>query len=173
MKKRAEMTIVKCLSHSRREKAEHPPRRSILHSLVLGVAALTLVACSRDAELEPFSSDGCSLFPDSSLISESDWCRCCFDHDIAYWQGGTSAEREAADQVLRDCVAASTGNTVLARAMYDGVRIGGSPYFYNWYRWGYGWAYGRNYQPLTTLERSRANTLLDEYYSANGPQVCD
>lgn len=140
-------------------------------SLCLGLV-LAVSACSDDAGLRAFSSDGCSLFPDSSLISESDWCDCCFQHDVAYWKGGTRTERESADRLLRDCVQDKTGNSVLARSMYEGVRLGGSPYFYNWYRWGYGWAYGRNYQALTLAEQDEAQVLLDAYFAGNGPQVC-
>ena len=111
-------------------------RRALLTFVMAG-----LCSCSTDATLKPFTSDGCSLFPDSSLISENDWCSCCFEHDIAYWKGGTDEERKIADEILRDCVAGKTGNATLANAMHDGVRLGGSPYFYNWYRWGYGWDY--------------------------------
>ena len=99
---------------------------------------LLAAACGSDSELRPFSSDGCSLFPDASLISGDDWCDCCFRHDIAYWRGGTAGEREAADIALRQCVLDRTGNETLATTMYEGVRFGGSPYFLNWYRWGYG-----------------------------------
>lgn len=140
-------------------------------------AAVFLLAgigsCSSEPGLKPFSSDGCSLFPDSSLISENDWCSCCFQHDIAYWQGGTEEQRLAADEALRACVLDKSGNATLAGAMYDGVRLGGSPYFYNWYRWGYGWDYSRKYQSLTPAETERATQLLDAYFAAGGERVCD
>ena len=131
-----------------------------------------LSACSAESELRPFSSDGCSLFPDSSIITGDDWCSCCFEHDIAYWKGGTEAEREAADRALQACVIEKTGDELLARAMYEGVQAGGSPYFYNWYRWGYGWGYERKYQALTPDESGRADTLLEEYFAGNPEAVC-
>jgi hypothetical protein len=131
-----------------------------------------LASCSSDADLRPFSSDGCSLFPDSSLIDAGDWCACCFDHDIAYWRGGTSAEREAADLTLRECVMEKSGSERLATAMYQGVRLGGSPYFYNWYRWGYGWSFDRKYEPVTDAENLRADALLEQYRSADIGAVC-
>lgn len=131
-----------------------------------------LTACSSPSSLSPFHSDGCSLFPDASLISWHDWCECCFAHDIAYWQGGTVAERKAADQRLHDCVKDKTENSALARMMYEGVRFGGSPYFYNWYRWGYGWGYDRKYQALTGTEQQQAEKLLQAYLAA-GEQVCE
>lgn len=134
--------------------------------------ALILSGCRSDAGLKPFTSDGCSLFPDRSPISGSDWCECCFVHDIAYWKGGTKAERETADAALRDCVIEKTGNEELAWSMYEGVRMGGSPYFYNWYRWGYGWPYQRKYQALTDTEQKRADDLLAAYFESDRPQVC-
>ena len=77
---------------------------------------LALAGCRSDPGLKPFTSDGCSLFPDRALISGDDWCDCCFEHDIAYWRGGTRAEREAADAALRDCVAEKTGDRAFAAA---------------------------------------------------------
>jgi hypothetical protein len=45
------------------------------------------------------------------------------------------------------------------------VRFGGSPYFYNWYRWGYGWSYLRNdrgkYQALTEDELQQVKRLTE------------
>ncbi|WP_269522834.1 hypothetical protein [Coraliomargarita parva] len=122
------------------------------------------------AEISDFSSDGCSLFPDRSLINKDDWCQCCFEHDIAYWKGGTEAERLAADAALRDCVLQSTGNHELAETMYLGVRLGGSPYFKNWYRWGYGWNYERKYRALSEKEETQAAFKLAKFY-ANNPKL--
>lgn len=138
----------------------------------LAVLSAVAVACTSDASLKPFRSDGCSLFPDSSAIGKVDWCSCCFDHDLIYWRGGTREEREEADARLQECVLAQTGNAALATLMYEGVRAGGSPYFYNWYRWGYGWSYDRKYQALTRQEQELAKTLMGDYFaSAKGP-VC-
>lgn len=130
------------------------------------------MACSSDSALSPFSSDGCSLFPDASLINADDWCKCCFEHDLAYWRGGTYKERESADVRLKECVLANTNNKALATLMYEGVRFGGSPYFYNWYRWGYGWDYDRKYQGLTPQERQRADRLAEEYVASIDGNVC-
>ena len=135
-------------------------------------SSLLLFACSSGGELRPFTSDGCSLFPDASLISSDDWCSCCFQHDLAYWRGGTAEERQAADQQLQNCVQEKTGNHALATMMYEGVRFGGSPYFYNWYRWGYGWSYDRKYQTLTAEEKEQADRLQAEYFAGNPEPVC-
>lgn len=136
------------------------------------IITLLATACNTESELRAFSSDGCSLFPDSSLISESDWCSCCFEHDLAYWRGGTAAERERADSVLRDCVAGKTGNEALGSMMYEGVRLGGSPYFYSWYRWGYGWGYERKYQALSPAEVETADNLVKKYFATNEVAAC-
>ena len=130
------------------------------------------MGCSSSESLSPFSSDGCSLFPDASLITQADWCECCLQHDIAYWQGGTQQQREAADLELQQCVLAKTQDSALANLMYEGVRLGGSPYFYNWYRWGYGWSYERKYQALTEHEYKQVEQLLQEY-SVSGNLVCE
>ena len=118
------------------------------------------IGCRKDSTLSDFKSDGCSLFPDSSLITNEDWCICCYEHDLAYWKGGTLAERLAADKALKACVLNKTGNKELAEIMFQGVRFGGSPYFYNWYRWGYGWGYNRMYEPLTDQEKSQVAEKL-------------
>ena len=86
-------------------------------------------------ELQPFSSDACSLFPNGSLTRRNLWCECCFNHDVAYWKGGTSDERVAADKALRQCVLDKTNDLMLADLMYSGVRSGGSAFFPTWYRW--------------------------------------
>ena len=127
--------------------------------------ALLVSGCGKGTDtLSDFTSDGCSLFPDRSMIENVDWCECCLEHDIAYWQGGTEAQRLKADKKLRDCVLDKTGNQALAEAMYQGVRFGGSPYFYNWYRWGYGWSYERKYQKLTLEEQRMVSNKLFEYF---------
>lgn len=140
--------------------------------LPAAICLLLLAGCRSDAELKPFASDGCSLFPDRSLISEEDWCSCCFVHDIAYWRGGTKAEREAADVALRDCVTEKTGNRAFGQLMYEGVRVGGSPYFLTWYRWGYGWPFERKYQALTVEEQRTAERKLADYRAQNPDPVC-
>ena len=146
-----------------------------MHRTLLPVAvfaAVALVSCTNPPVLAPFASDGCSLFPDRSGISADDWCSCCFEHDIAYWKGGTENERRRADQALHACVEASTGSDVLAATMFAGVRTGGSPHYLTWYRWGYGWSYGRGYQPLSEDEERQADSLLAEYLDSGNPRVC-
>ena len=67
---------------------------------------------------------------------------------------------------------AKTGDAAFAQLMYEGVRAGGSPYFYNWYRWGYGWNYGRLYQELTPEERALAEGKLQAFFDGNPELPC-
>lgn len=140
-----------------------------IHPFAILLFFLLASGCVKNPRtLSDFTSDGCSLFPDRSLIDNSNWCECCLEHDIAYWQGGTREQRLEADRKLRDCVLGKTGNKALASAMYRGVRFGGSPYFYNWYRWGYGWSYDRKYQALTLDEQRMVTDRLFKYFEQKG-----
>ena len=104
------------------------------------------------------------MFPDSSAYGDaSDWRHCCVVHDIAYWRGGSAGERKKADAALRQCVIDATDNEVLGDAMYRAVRGAGGPYLFTWFRWGYGWEFGRGYAPLSEEERDAADALLAEY----------
>jgi hypothetical protein len=123
-------------------------------------------------ELKDFTSDGCSLFPDGTMKDRAKWCDCCFEHDISYWQGGAADERRTADERLRACVQERTGDKVLAETMYLGVRAGGSPAFPTWYRWAYGWPYGRGYRRLTEEERGHVRSRLDSYWVKHPKGYC-
>lgn len=103
-------------------------------------------------ELLPFSSDGCSDFPDGS------WRNCCVDHDTKYWIGGTEDERIKADQDLKACVSKVAGS-VLGEIMYLGVRMGGGPRNSS-FRWGYGWKLNRGYKSVSEDVRAKAEKIL-------------
>jgi len=141
-------------------------------SLLLPALLLTGSAAFAAAEIRPFSSDGCSLFPDGTLSDRTKWCDCCFTHDLAYWQGGSAEERLAADEALRDCVLARTADAVLARAMFLGVRAGGHPAFPAWYRWGYGWDYGRGYRQLSDGDKVQVDRQLQAYAEQHPQGYC-
>jgi len=120
------------------------------------------------AELSPFRSDGCRLFPEGTLQERQKWCGCCEKHDIDYWQGGTEGQRLVADQALRGCVLESTGNEMLADTMFLGVRGGGHPAFPVWHRWDYAWSYGRGYQSL--IEKKKQVSADLARYAQQNPQ---
>lgn len=96
---------------------------------------------AEDLPPHPFTSDGCSLWPDCS------WVGCCIDHDIAYWCGGSANDRQRADRSLRQCVA-EHGPTGMGTAMYIAVRAFGIPWQPFPFRWGYGWDGIRGYEQL-------------------------
>ncbi len=144
-------------------------KKLILHVLV---AAILISGCASASPPRDFTSDGCSLFLNGSISDRTLWCDCCFAHDIAYWRGGTEEERKQADLELRQCVLARTKSRVLANLMYNGVRAGGHPAFPTWYRWGYGWEYGRGYEPLTNKELQQIQKKLEAYYARYPAGYC-
>ena len=129
-------------------------------SCLIALYSLSFVAMG--TELNPFTTDGCSAFPDGRLDQQSLWIECCIRHDLAYWKGGTYSERLEADQALEKCVA-QVGEPEIAQLMLAGVRVGGSPYFPTTYRWGYGWPYPRGYKALSKDESLEAQQMLDYF----------
>jgi len=129
------------------------------------------------SKLSAFESDGCSLSPDGNFLSTSKqqqnlWCGCCFRHDISYWQGGTSEERLEADKTFKQCIKESTGSEELSLLMYNAVRAGGSSMYPTWYRWGYGWPYGRGDKALTEMEKEAVSIRMLEFYQKDLPYIC-
>ena len=110
-------------------------------------------------EIKPFTSDGCSAFPDGNFENKELWLNCCIAHDFAYWQGGTYSERRKADEELNQCVS-KLGEGTTGTLMYFGVRVGGSPYWPTSFRWGYGWPYPRGYKALTVEEKQQIKQIL-------------
>lgn len=117
-----------------------------------------IAACSGSTELKPFTTDGCSSFPDGTLQYRDLWLECCTQHDVAYWKGGTREERRQADNNLRMCVS-SAGEPAIAQLMLAGVTVGGSPYWPTRFRWGYGWPYPRGYKALSADEKAAVAEL--------------
>lgn len=127
--------------------------------LTLGL--LCLAASASADQLKPFTTDGCSVFPNGTPRQQSLWLDCCIAHDLAYWMGGTRDDRREADLSLRQCVA-DIGEAEIGEIMLAGVRVGGSPYWPTGYRWGYGWGYLRGYDALSDEERQLVHQRLDE-----------
>lgn len=124
---------------------------------LFGVILLLSVEAS-GALLRPFSSDGCSAFPNGTLEQKQLWLHCCAAHDRRYWRGGTYAERLQADKALRECVE-RVGEAAIADLMMAGVRVGGSPFWPTRFRWGYGWDYPRVYKALTDEEERQIQLM--------------
>ena len=125
-----------------------------LSFLSVFVVAVVWSSAARADQLDPFTSDGCSSFPDGTMAQKELWLECCTVHDYAYWKGGTSQQRKAADQALSECVA-SVGEEAIALLMLAGVRVGGTPLLPTKFRWGYGWSYPRLYGELTAEEQEQ------------------
>lgn len=116
----------------------------------------------------PFYSDGCSKWPEGTKDKPYAWLGCCFEHDKAYWMGGTKSERKMADTKLKQCVSKNFSNW-MGVVMYLGVRVGGRPGFDTDYRWGYGWKENRGYAPLTEYERE----ILESYLPTAEEDIWD
>lgn len=130
-----------------------------LHYYLAIFSLLFLVVTSSSAEsLKPFTSDGCSAFPDGTLKQKTLWLACCTEHDFAYWKGGNYNDRVVADQTLQECVA-QVGEPEIAILMLAGVRVGGTPLLPTKFRWGYGWPYPRFYGSLTKEEQQKVETV--------------
>lgn len=114
--------------------------------------------------LKPFTTDGCSLWIDGTPEQPHLWRHCCVAHDLAYWQGGSKADRQQADADILTCVKQAQGPG-MAQYMYANVRWGGSPYWMSSYRWGYGWDYldgiwPRGYKVPTAEEQAQIAAQL-------------
>ena len=125
---------------------------------ILLLSLLAAPVFARADSLQPFTSDGCSRFPNGTPWQNELWLECCTAHDLAYWKGGSYQERLDADRKLEACVA-RVGEPEVALLMLAGVRVGGSPFFPTPFRWGYGWPYPRHYGPLTNEELKQIEEL--------------
>ncbi|MDG1662850.1 MAG: hypothetical protein P8H97_05720 [Pseudomonadales bacterium] len=144
----------------------------MLKKIILAVGKLLLIACillgcQSDIQLMSFANLGCSSALNPSELASDEWCGCCVEHDIAYWRGGSSMQREQADERLRDCVQRTSRNEVLADSIYKGVRDGSSKYFFADYQWAYGWSFDRSYKPLNEKEQHIANQYLLDYFKGD------
>ncbi|UTA48085.1 FAD-binding oxidoreductase [Simiduia sp. 21SJ11W-1] len=127
--------------------------------IILAVALSgALIHTGLAAELTPFTTDGCSRFPDGTLEQPHLWRTCCTAHDAAYWAGGEASHRAQADADLAQCVA-NKGQPSVSALMMMGVRVGGSPFIPSSFRWGYGWPMWRGYAPLTPEEQAKVRAL--------------
>lgn len=133
--------------------------------IILGLIFFLAFDITQAGSLKPFKSDGCSSFPDGTLAEKNLWLACCYQHDLAYWQGGSSLQRKHADVSLKLCVD-EVGEPVVANLMLAGVRVGGTPYLPTKYRWGYGWPYLRGYKIPTVAENQLIKAELDKIETA-------
>ncbi len=131
---------------------------------LIGLPVALVITCYQNVtagELTPFTSDGCSAFPDGTLTQNELWLECCVAHDHAYWKGGSYAERKHSDDELKSCIT-NSGEPEVAALMRLGVRVGGSPFWPTKFRWGYGWPWPHFYGPLTEDELAQVKSLEGE-----------
>jgi hypothetical protein len=133
--------------------------RYFLLAILALLSGFTAASANAAQALRPFTSDGCSVFPDGTWQQQQLWQPCCVAHDLAYWQGGTEAQRLAADEAMQQCVS-TIGEPEIASVMLAGVRVGGTPFLPTPFRWGYGWSEFRGYQALSSEELSVIATSL-------------
>ncbi|HQS58124.1 MAG: hypothetical protein B7Y56_04160 [Gallionellales bacterium 35-53-114] len=128
--------------------------------IVISVMLALLAACqvSGPTRLQPFTTDGCSRFPEGTHAHRDLWHQCCTEHDKKYWAGGSAEERMSADEALHACVK-SVGKPEIAALMLAGVRVGGSPWWPSAFRWGYGWPFSNGYRALTPEEQEQVHQL--------------
>ncbi len=107
-------------------------------TLILLGPFLESCGCKHPPELKEFRFDGCTLFFEGTPSNPCLWNDDCREHDVAYWKGGTRAERKEADRKLREAIR-DKGKPLVASLMYVGVRVGGSPWLPTPWRWGFGW----------------------------------
>jgi hypothetical protein len=84
------------------------------------MAIISLVAIASSAappKLKPFQTDQCTFF-----ISGV-WDKCCEEHDLFYWIGGTKEQQTEVDKMFLSCLKSET-NPLVANLMYLGVRLG-------------------------------------------------
>lgn len=127
-----------------------------------------LTGFSHASELKPFATDGCSMWIDGPPQYPNLWRHCCVQHDLAYWQGGSKEQRQAADKAIEVCVLEAADSKGLANYMHGMIRMGGSPYWLSTYRWGFGWNYWdgflkpRGYKNPTVEEQQKIDELLPD-----------
>jgi hypothetical protein len=127
-------------------------------ALAATVASPTIASANDFGTLHPFSTDGCTDFPDGTLENPNLWVDCCIHHDLLYWAGGTRKQKLSADEFLFQCISKKS-NPLLGAFMFVGVAIGGTPYIKDSARWGYGWPKIRGFAPLSDDEREQVQQL--------------
>lgn len=152
------------------ELSDQLERTNALFGMVVGKG---VVSISKPI-LRPFTSDGCSLSPNSFF--KADFTECCVEHDVAYWIGGTKEQKDKSDILLKACMQSKLKpkfnkeiSASVAQTYYLGVQAGGVNFMPNSFRWGYGWNYVRPYAELTSEELTQAEIL----YGKNLSQLWD
>ena len=141
-------------------------KMKLVSTVILALLCSSLFAADELFNLDDFSSDGCSAYPDGyPFTKENEWIHCCITHDMSYWYGGTKAERREADDLLNQCIEDVTSK-LHGSLMEAGVFLGGTPYLPTQWRWGYGWNERVSYQTLTNIQRQELDLKFDTILSS-------
>ena len=124
----------------------------ILRKLLSIVSLLFVFTTVQADTLKPFTSDGCSAFPDGTIAQKDLWLECCQQHDFDY-QLRLNSDKQLKAFVMQ------VGEPTIAALMLVGVRVGGTPYLPTSFRWGYGWSYPRLYGALSAEELAQVARL--------------
>lgn len=68
--------------------------KTIFAALVL-IANVGLLPVASADEIRPFTSDGCSVFPDGTYAHRDLWLGCCHAHDLSYYADSPIMPRKA------------------------------------------------------------------------------
>lgn len=82
--------------------------------------------------LEKFNrgcSGGVSFFYNLVMRKKMKIEFCCDEHDLAYEEGGTEADRKFADLKLKECIELYGYSKILSNIFWIGVRIFGKSHF--------------------------------------------
>jgi hypothetical protein len=111
-----------------------------------------LAVASDDQNLNPFETDFCTGYVEGTHDEPDLWKHCCVEHDLFFWAGGSSEDRDETDLRLKQCVEA-TGSKATSILMYYAIRIGGkSPIKIKNKQWGNAWRHRAHYQKLSEVE---------------------
>lgn len=132
-------------------------------TLIFILLSLSAFASESEELLKPFSSDYCTGYPEGTISHPKLWAKCCVEHDLYLWAGGSKRERKQTDENLRACVK-QTGANINSTLIYLGVRIGSySPIKFEDKKWGNGWKKERENRPLSLDEIE----LIEKYFYAH------
>ena len=119
-----------------------------------------LQANGAEPQLKEFSTDNCSMFPEGTFDNQTLWKKCCLEHDVMYWMGGTKIDKKIADLQLRACVERE-GEAFIGWLMENGVRFGGQPLLNAPWKWGYGWEGREAFKELTSTEKKEVMLRME------------
>lgn len=138
----------------------------MLNKLIILILLFISFGLLNASELHTFTSDLCTGYVEGTLKNPHQWERCCIEHDLYLWAGGSKLDRKLTDQRLRRCVKA-TGAPIHAQLIFLGVRLGSySPIKFKGKAWSNGWKTPRPSLPLTNNEID----VIEEFLTYQPPQ---